>query len=120
MNALDYTMPLLIKHKKINEVRDQINADIKNRLDNPAANSSAIQKLKKGLYIKNNNAYSGYCELLKSLAGELYEKDDSHALTKVEMILFAIADSEIVKEVFEYQFVHDYYCETALHPQLST
>lgn len=45
-----------------------------------------------------NQAYEKYSSLLLELSSQLLPKDD-HALTKVEMLLFAMADKEIAQDV---------------------
>lgn len=104
MNALDYKMSILVKRKGISAVKKQIADDIKKREENPGGKSRAITNLTKGLYIKKEQAYLSYCHLLICIASQLFGDEDKHALTKTEMILFAIADKDIVEEVLEHQF----------------
>ena len=99
MNALDYTMLLLAQKKGFETVAKEIKSDILWREENPSAKSQAVKKLKKGLFIEPRNAYAEYCNLLKNIAKQLYDESDKHALTKVEMILFSIADKNIVSDV---------------------
>ena len=105
MNPLDYTMDILLKYRGVETIRSEIVTDINKRNNNPNANSSAIKNLQNGRYIKNNAAYLCYCELLKRIANKLYvNSDDTRALTKTEMILFAIADKDIALDVFDYKY----------------
>jgi len=104
MNALDYKMSILVKRKGMSAVKKQIADDIKKREETPGAKSRAITNLKKGLYIKKELSYLSYCHLLTCIASQLFGEKDKHALTKTEMILFAIADKDIVEEVLEHQF----------------
>jgi hypothetical protein len=103
MNPLDYTMDILVKHIEVETIRNEIVTDIDKRNNNPNAKSRAITNLQNGHYIKKNAAYLCYCELLKRLANKLYG-DPVHALTKTEMILFAIADKDIALDVFDHKY----------------
>lgn len=102
MAAFDYIIYILAKHNGAVNTRNEINKDITNRNKNPAAKSRAITNLKKVPFIKKNDAYLRFCELLKVLAINLFGKNDAHSLTKTEMILFAIADKDIALDVFGY------------------
>jgi hypothetical protein len=111
MTTLDYTLFILMKHIGNKGIQEEIIKDTQWREDNPGKDSKAISNLKKNLYIEKRNAYSLFCDLLKRIAQNLYADGDAHALTKVEMILFALADKAIILEVFESTF--------ALMPQAS-
>ncbi|MDD5273178.1 MAG: hypothetical protein PHU14_10710 [Methylovulum sp.] len=104
MGALDYTMFLLVKQLSLKHVKEEIDGDIKRRFEKTTAKSRAIANLKKKLYFKKSDAYSHYCKLLNILAIKLFNEGDKHALTKTEMILFAIADKDVVKCVFNKLF----------------
>jgi hypothetical protein len=101
MSGFDYTIWILMKNIEGSKFRDEISQDIKRRESSPGKKSSAINKLKKGLYIDSTKAYSSYCDLLMAIANKLYDPRDQHALTKVEMILFAIADRDIILKIFD-------------------
>lgn len=101
MSGFDYTIWILMKNIEESEFRDEISQDIKRRELSPGKKSSAINKLKKGLYIESTKAYSSYCDLLVAIANKLYDPREQHALTKVEMILFAIADRDIILKIFD-------------------
>lgn len=100
MLQFDYSNLILLKKAGPQMVCKEIISDIERRNARPGAKSSAIQKLKSNIYIQNKFAYSTYCKLLHAIAEELYADTNSqHALTKVEMILFTIADRCIILEV---------------------
>ena len=106
MNPLDYTMDILLKCKGAKEVKDEISFDIYKR-ETTNTKSNVIKILKNGFYIKKNHAYKCYCDLLKRLANKLYG-DTFDALTKTEMILFAIADKDIALDVFDHKYNKEY------------
>jgi hypothetical protein len=97
MNGFDYTPLILLAAGQTDAICGTIREDICKRRKDPA-NSTAMRKLKADLYIKPGKAYSTYCGLLKKCAENLFAHDE-HALIKVEMILFAIADCEIALDV---------------------
>jgi hypothetical protein len=82
-------------------ILDLLNRDIEKRsIDR--SNSSLARKLRKRVYLSRKETYACYCELLQKIAGRLYSKEDSHALTKTEMALFSLADTVIAEGVAGY------------------
>lgn len=100
MQAFDYCFLLFIKIIGVEGALKEVNSDINKRNEVPGKKSRAVDNIGKNVYFIKNQAYSEYCNLLGMLASRLYT-NDPHALTKVEMILFAIADRDIVLSVIE-------------------
>lgn len=94
MKAFNYDHLILLSIIGTDNVRAKIKSDIENR----KTKSLAINSLKKNVYIREKDAYFCYCNLLNEIAGRIYPIDP-HALTKIEMILFAIADKNIILQV---------------------
>ena len=61
--------------------------------------SSMINSLGKEVYIDQGYAYQNYCNILIEIANQVFGQNDKFGVTKVEMILFSIADGDIVGEV---------------------
>jgi hypothetical protein len=61
--------------------------------------SKMINSLGKEVYIDQRYAYQAYCSLLVDISSQLFGEKDDLGVTKVEMILFSIADFDIVGEV---------------------
>lgn len=100
MELLDYRILLFIEHYKISGVGKLLREDIEARRNSPGRKSHVASKLNKELFIEQKNAFSAYCELLRKIALELYPNDQSGlAVTKVEMMLFSLADKDIALEV---------------------
>lgn len=99
MELLDYRILLFIGHYKVAGVKQRLEDDIEERKQ-PGRKSFLAKKLKEELFIESKKAFSEYCDLLKIIARELYPNDQSGlALTKVEMMLFSLADKNIALEV---------------------
>ncbi|MGZ5501274.1 MAG: hypothetical protein ACXWEW_09015, partial [Nitrososphaeraceae archaeon] len=96
MKSFDYSIHIFIKKLGFDRVEKIIREDIDNR--SPGGKSRAINTLEQLCFIEKNNAYQRYCDLLKEISGQLFPNDND-SLTKTEMILFAIADKDIVKDV---------------------
>ncbi|MBV5330759.1 MAG: hypothetical protein JZU65_24520 [Chlorobium sp.] len=95
MGLLDYKLQLLLtKHKK-NEIVEKLEARKGNK-------THFLSGLEKDVFYDKSKAFSEYCCLLREIAEKIYPtKDDPHALTKVEMILFSIADRDIAVDVLK-------------------
>ncbi|MDD5300329.1 MAG: DUF2779 domain-containing protein [Gallionella sp.] len=102
MGLLNYDIHLLLSHYHEDVLLKALDDDIKNR-NKKGGKSRLRSSLEKGLFIRDQEAYSEYCDLLNVLAETIYpDKDgvaDTHRLTKIEMILFSIADKAIATEV---------------------
>lgn len=98
MELLDYRILLYIHHYTKDGVMDLLKEDIKAREESHNAKSKVSGKLKGELFVEEKKAFSGYCNLLKQIADKLYPKDTA-GLTKVEMMLFSLADKDIAPEV---------------------
>jgi hypothetical protein len=61
--------------------------------------SSMVTSLGKVVYIAQDYAYQSYCNLLQEIAIKLFGADDDFGVTKVEMILFSIADGDVIDDV---------------------
>ena len=99
MSLLDYRILLFIDYYKVAGVKQKLEADIDARMEE-GGKSSLTNELNGKLFIKPNEAFSEYCKLLKSVASKLYDNNDM-ALTKVEMMLFSLADKNIAQEVLD-------------------
>lgn len=62
--------------------------------------SSMINSLGKDVYIDKKYAYKSYCNILADISKQVFGID-GFGVTKIEMILFSIADGDIVGEVLE-------------------
>lgn len=101
MIGFDHTALILLKNMKSNCIKRVIDCDVTRRRITPNSKSNAMEKLRSTIFIADKLAYEAYCNLLKKIAGGLYKPSDCNALVKVEMILFAIADGEIVQDVVD-------------------
>lgn len=101
MGLLNYNMHLLLAHHGKQKLLDRLKVDIKSREDNPGMKSRLRSDLEKGLFVRKQEAYSEYCDLLRELAGIIYPDDKKHGLTKIEMILFSVADKAIALMVMD-------------------
>jgi len=100
MELLDYRILLLIKHYEVSGVEKHLNDDIVARNMTPGRKSYVANKLNKELFIESKIAFVEYCELLLELKNKLYQNDPlGMGLTKVEMMLFSLADKDISLEV---------------------
>lgn len=100
MELLDYRILLLIKHYEVSGVEKHLNEDIDARKKSPGRKSYVANKLNKELFIESKNAFTEYCNLLLKIKRELYQDDPlGMGLTKVEMMLFSLADKDIALEV---------------------
>lgn len=101
MELLDYHILLFIGHYKVEGVEKQLNEDIEERNKTPGKKSFLAKKLKREIFIGQSDAFTEYCNLLKRIAAELYNHDKTDlSLTKVEMMLFSLADKYIALDVF--------------------
>lgn len=100
MELLDYSILLFIDHYKIAGVEERLKEDIDARKNSPGRKSYVANNLRKKLFIEQKEAFSKYCNLLKETAKKLYPDDKTGlALTKVEMMLFSLADKDIALDV---------------------
>lgn len=91
MGLLDYKLRLLIDvHGK-----SRIEVALAERKGNKTHFMSGLEK---DVFFEKTKAFSIYCYLLSLVAAQIYP-NDSHGLTKVEMILFSIADRGIAQDV---------------------
>lgn len=109
MGLLNYNIHLLLSHYQGDTLINALETDINTR-----GNRSRLRsRLERGLFIPQQAAYSEYCGLLKKLAENIYPDingaPDIHRLTKIEMMLFSIADKAIALEVMKFL--------TGKHPQ---
>lgn len=58
-------------------------------------------KLGAGVFLDEKNAYWQYSLLLKALARKVCPDDMQHGVTRMEMILFSIADRHIAQEIVD-------------------
>lgn len=93
MGLLDYKLRLLLTHHS----KESIAATLSAR---QGSKTHFLSSLEKEVFLEKSEAFSIYCNLLKQVANKLYP-EDKHGLTKVEMILFSIADRAIAQEVLE-------------------
>ena len=98
MELLNYQILLFIGHYKVEGIREKLKTDIESRETSPGNKSSFSNKLKRDLFIKEKEAFKEYCSLLKSVTRKLYP-NDQEGVTKVEMMLFSLADKNIALEV---------------------
>jgi hypothetical protein len=102
MELLDYRVLLFIKHYSASVVRNELEEDISKRKQNPGRKSFVANKLRGKLFIEPNDAFKAYCDLLKILAEKIYPDDSTGLrLTKIEMLLFSLADKDIALNVFD-------------------
>lgn len=100
MELLDYRILLFIGHYKFDGVRDRLNEDINERKTSPGRKSYVANKLNKELFFDRKEAFVNYCQLLKIISQKLYQDGKTDlALTRVEMMLFSLADKDIALEV---------------------
>lgn len=97
MGLLDYKLRLLLSHPDIS--KESIKAALEAR---QGSKTHFLSSLEKKVFLGKSAAFSNYCNLLKQIAKKLYpDPEDKHGLTKVEMMLFSIADRDIAQEVLE-------------------
>lgn len=102
MELLDYRILLFIGHYKVAGVRRQLEIDIEERKKSPGRKSFVANKLKSELFIEPNEAFANYCKLLMKIAQKLYPNDQTNLrLTRVEMMLFSLADKDIALNVLD-------------------
>jgi len=94
MGLLDYRLKLLLTRHSKDDVLIKLN-------ERKGARTHFLSELDEAVFMKKVDAYSAYCALLKEVANRLYPKDDFLSLTKIEMILFSIADRDIAINVLE-------------------
>jgi hypothetical protein len=94
MGLLDYKLQLLLTNHKKNEIVNKLEARKGNK-------THFLSGLEKDVFYDKSIAFSEYCCLLREIAEKIYPKKDPHALTKVEMILFSIADRDIAVDVLK-------------------
>jgi hypothetical protein len=106
MGLLDYSLHLLLFRHGKHKLLQELEKDIENRAK-PSSKSSLKRNLEDGLFIRKQEAFSEYCDLLSELADAIYpeqldgEFTDTHRLTKIEMMLFSIADKQIAENVMD-------------------
>jgi hypothetical protein len=116
MGLLNYELFLFLQSPESRELAStKLEDDIKSRRGDKSqgkANSlikksSFVRNLKKqsDLFIKESDAFSKYCDLLKDISTGLFG-NDADRLTKTEMLLFSIADAEIAESVLKYVTAH--------------
>lgn len=75
--------------------------ELSRRMDSKKSmKSSMINSLGKDVYIDKEYAYQSYCDILADISKQIFGVD-KFGVTKIEMILFSIADGDIVGEVLE-------------------
>lgn len=100
MELLDYRILLFIKHHSANGVRNFLDEDINQRKQSPGRKSFFASKLKGDMFVEPDLAFFCYCKLLKAIAEKIYPSDTTGLrLTKVEMMLFSLADKDIAYSV---------------------
>lgn len=95
MGLLDYKLRLLLTHPDIK--KESIAETL---FDRRGSKTHFLSSLEKKVFLEKSAAFSIYCNLLKQVANILYP-EDMLGLTKVEMILFSIADRAIAQDVLE-------------------
>lgn len=102
MELLDYRILLFIKHYSASVVRNELADDISKRKQNLGRKSFVANKLKGKIFIEPGLAFKSYCELLILISEKIYPDDTSGLrLTKIEMMLFSLADKDIALNVFD-------------------
>jgi len=99
LNFFPYENLLYFQSIGFERVLNEFEVDLKSREENDKK-SHLVNTLGKEVFIENKSAYQAYCEILLLLSTGTYGPNDLLGVTKIEMILFSIADTEIVKEVF--------------------
>lgn len=94
MGLLDYKLQLLLTIHDKNDIVKKLEARKGNK-------THFLSGLEKDVFYDKSEAFSKYCDLLCKIAIKIYPKGDQHALTKVEMILFSIADRDIAVDVLK-------------------
>ena len=108
LSALDYRLWLAAAVLSREIVEARLEEDIQSR-ESDGGKSSIVSDCLNDFTIDGRRYYVVYCDLLRRIANKVYGKDDEWGLTKVEMTLFALATTSVVREVF-----------SALVPDIST
>lgn len=100
INFFSYEKELYKKVLGLSKIKDAFDEELERKLSSGTSRkSSIINSLGKHVYIDQEYAYHTYCNLVSDIADQLFEGKDHFGVTKVEMILFSIADGDIVGEV---------------------
>jgi hypothetical protein len=100
INFFSYEKTLYKKVLGLSKIREAFKEEFERKLGSDKSIKSAmINSLGKEVYIDQIYAYQAYCNLLIDTANQLFGEKDDFGVTKVEMILFSIADGDIVAEV---------------------
>lgn len=99
LSLLDYRTQIFLTHLGKKEFKKKLDEDINSRKQNPGKKSYIKSELEQGLFLDKKSAYWNYSLLLRQLANQVCPKDQAHGVTRMEMILFSIADKDIAEEV---------------------
>lgn len=99
MGLLDYRLRLLLIHHS----KEYIEKKLEER---QGKKTHFLSGLEESVFVDSTVAFSIYCELLKEIAKGVFDqengdfrKDPDYGLTKIEMLLFSIADQDIARDV---------------------
>ncbi|MBU3594811.1 hypothetical protein ICN10_00155 [Polynucleobacter sp. 86C-FISCH] len=71
--------------------------------------SSMINSFWKEVYMDQGYAYQNYCNISIEISNQVFGQNDKFGVTKVEMILFGIADGDIVGEMLDAHMARIYF-----------
>jgi hypothetical protein len=97
--ALDYRLWLAAAVLSREVVEARLEKDIQSR-ESDGGKSSFVSDCLSDFTIDGRRYYAVYCDLLRQIARKVYGNDDEWGLTKVEMTLFALATTSVLREVF--------------------
>jgi hypothetical protein len=100
MALLDYRLLLFRRCLGDEAVIRLLDKDIKGREDGDREKSGFQTQLEQNLFASSEDTYEQYRRLVQRLAKSIHP-DDNFGMTKIEMLLFAIADRSIAKEVLQ-------------------
>ncbi|MDD2721150.1 MAG: hypothetical protein PHH47_07580 [Gallionella sp.] len=100
LSLLDYRAKLYLKLHGKKKFQEELGNDVKSRMENPGKKSRLKSELEKGVFINKKDAYWQYALLLQALSN-VCTKDGVHGVTRIEMILFSLADKLIAEEVMQ-------------------
>lgn len=100
INFFSYEKIIFKKVLGIAKIKSAFREELEKKLSSDKSiKSKMINSLGKEVYIDQRYAYQAYCSLLVDISSQLFGEKDDLGVTKVEMILFSIADFDIVGEV---------------------
>lgn len=101
INFFAYEKELYNRVLGLGKIKLAFEEELSRRMDSKKSmKSSMINSLGKDVYIDKKYAYKSYCNILADISKQVFGID-GFGVTKIEMILFSIADGDIVGEVLE-------------------